>query len=144
MIVDDDRAHGESLSDLLNAKGHEAYFAANLSEAKWLLGLFRFHLAILDYDMPGLTGPQVARKLQENCPELRAAVMSARKVSRQRRVELGAFPFLPKPICVEELMALISASTSREATKSIMVRVSFPLQRHPQKNPRRTPRKSPE
>ena len=75
LIIDDDKPHGESLADLLNSSGHEAYFASSLDDAQWLLELFRFNIALVDYDMPVLDGPEVARRLQEHDPELRAEAL---------------------------------------------------------------------
>jgi DNA-binding NtrC family response regulator len=129
LIIDDDRAHGESLSDLLNSRGHDAYFAPNVSEARWLLGLFRFDLAIVDYDMPDGVGPQVARSLEELDPELKAIVMSARQKDVELRRELEHFPFLPKPIRVEELLGAIAHFAHQQRGSSLVVRVSFPLER---------------
>ncbi|MCZ6794845.1 MAG: response regulator [Planctomycetota bacterium] len=129
LIIDDDRAHGESLSDLLNSRGHEAYFAPSLSEATWLFDLFRFDLAILDHDMPDLTGPQVARKLRTGDPAIRTILMSARESNRESCRALGSVPFLDKPIDVDRLLKLIGDLASPEAS-SLILRLSFPLERY--------------
>ena len=134
LIVDDDRAHGESLCDLLNSRGHEAYFASSWPEAEWLLGLFRFELAILDYDMPGVTGPQLARQLREVDPHLHSALMSARELDERRRQEAGPLPFIPKPIRVEDLLDLISEITAPRSSHAVTVRLSFPLLPRPGRN----------
>ena len=127
LIIDDDKAHGESLADLLNTRGHEAYFASCLNEAQWLLDLFRFNLAIVDYDMPDYNGPQVAKRLQAIDPELRAIVMSARQNDATRLDELGSLPFVPKPISVDGLLELIIDVSHQQAGTALVVRVSFPL-----------------
>jgi len=127
LIIDDDKPHGESLADLLNSSGHEAYFASSLDDAQWLLELFRFNIALVDYDMPVLDGPEVARRLQEHDPELRAVVMSARENDATRRSELGALPFVPKPISADGLLALIVEVASQQAGTALVVRVEFPL-----------------
>ena len=129
LIIDDDRAHGESLSDLLNSRDHEAYFAPSLSEATWLFDLFRFDLAILDHDMPDLTGPQVARKLQTGDPAIRTILMSARESNRESCQDIGSVPFLDKPIDVDRLLAIIGDLASPEAS-SLILRLSFPLERY--------------
>ena len=130
LILDDDRAHGESLTDLLNSRGHEAYFAASFDDACWLLELFRFGLAILDHDMPDVTGLQAAREIIARDPEVRTAVMSAREIGREVSDAPGSVSFLAKPISVETLLALIGRL---ESGKSIALRLSFPLQRYPRR-----------
>ncbi|HLU49756.1 MAG TPA: response regulator [Planctomycetota bacterium] len=137
LIIDDDRPHGESLSDLLNARGHEAYFAPSLPEADWLLELFRFHLALLDWDMPERSGPQVARALVERDPALRPVLMSAREPRPGDLLAEKAppMPFLPKPIRVDTLLALIASLSSDSL--SLTLRLEFPLDRY--RRPRRRP-----
>ncbi|MEM7233401.1 MAG: response regulator [Planctomycetota bacterium] len=124
LIIDDDTAHGETLSDLLTTRGHEAYFSPSLDEAGWLLDLFRFQVALLDYDMPDMTGPQVAQQLATRDPDLHPIVMSARSVNRQR---VGSkMPFVEKPIRIDELIGMM---THLVAGRSLIVRVEFPLLR---------------
>ena len=123
LIIDDDRAHGEALADLLASRGHEAYFAPDLDEADWLLGLFRFQLALIDCDMPGRSGHDVATKLAERDPETRLVLMSAREAHREA-CQRRAFPFLAKPIGVDALTALIGQWS---AGTSLVRRLSFPI-----------------
>ena len=134
LIIDDNRAHGESLSELLNSHGFEAYFAPDLAEADWLCGLFRFQLAILDHDMPGLNGPEVAEKLTSRNPQLRSVVMSASESNRRFCEEKGHFPFLPKPFSLEQLLALVSHLGLVEGGASLVRRLAFPLQKYTRKN----------
>ena len=117
LIIDDDRAHGESLSDLLNSRGHEAYFAESLSDADWLLELFPFQLAILDYDMPGLDGVDTLSRLRA-LPGGRAArviVVSASvgPEAIHRFAVLGVQDFLRKPVDIEGLVGVITALAKR-------------------------------
>ncbi len=130
LIIDDDRAHGETLSDLLNSRGHEAYYAHSLPEVDWLFELFRFPLVILDHDMPGLTGPQFAERLLVRDPELRAIVMSARDVRRELAQGDAELPFLSKPIDIDALLALIITIGGERTGTSLIRRLAFPLQRY--------------
>lgn len=127
LIVDDDQAHGESLSDLLNSKGHEAHFARDLPEARWLVDLLRFRLALLDHDMVPMTGPQIARELIALDPRLQAVVMSAREENERHAREMGALPFLAKPIRVPELFHLIERVEIRILGNPVARRLEFPV-----------------
>lgn len=127
LIIDDDRAHGESLADLLNTRGHEAYFAPCLAEAQWLLDLFSFNLALIDYDMPERSGPHVARDLLALDPNLRCVVMSARENDPSRLDQLGGLPFVSKPISIDGLCRLIFEVMEEAAGSALVVRLEFPL-----------------
>ena len=124
LIIDDDRVHGESLSELLETRGHEAYFAPTLDEARWLLDLFRFRLAILDHDMPDATGLEVAAALHSIDPGIQPVLMSANDENRRRAAAAGLTPFLSKPIAIEGLLDLMGEI---EAGTSIMLRVAYPV-----------------
>lgn len=127
LIIDDDRAHGESLADLLDSLGHEAYYGASLEDALWLTELFRFELAILDHDMPRHTGLQVAREILARVPGLPTALMSARRIEREALEEFVSTPFLAKPIDTRVVLELIRAI---DAGTSLTRRLSFPLDKY--------------
>ena len=129
LIIDDDVAHGESLTDLLQTRGHEAYFARSFPEACWLLDLFRFQLAVVDYDMPGLNGLELFRRLRTQDATLKAIIMSAREPDGRLLEELESTPFLPKPFRVKQLLEAISRTLPTPLSSPPMLRVSFSLQR---------------
>lgn len=108
LVLDDYRSHGESLAELLHSRGHEALYAANYQNAEWLLELFPFDFAILDFDMPDLSGPAVAARLARRSPPVRSAIMSAQPLTAPRRDELGGLRFLHKPFALARLLELLS------------------------------------
>ena len=103
LIIDDDVAHGESLTDLLQTRGHEAYFARSFPEACWLLDLFRFQLAVVDYDMPGLNGPELVRRLRTQDATLKAIKVDKRfegfALVREPRLSV-----MPVPAKIDKLL----------------------------------------
>jgi len=127
LIIDDDTAHGESLADLLNTRGHDAYFASSLDEARWLLDLFSFDLALIDFEMPEHDGPAVASALSEIDGGLRCIVMSARVNDAGCQHELGDLPFVSKPISIDDLLDLLLRVVADRAGSSLVVRLAFPL-----------------
>lgn len=120
LVMDDYRSHGESLVELLASKGHEALYAETYDDAEWLLDLFRFDAALLDFDMPGMSGPAVAARVSKRVPHVRAWIMSAKAPTGQRLKELGGLQFLHKPVQLEALLALI-LETERELTGRALV-----------------------
>lgn len=129
LVIDDDVAHGETVTDLLNTKGHEAFSARSLPDARWLIDLFDFQLAIVDYDMPLVKGSEVARELQARLPNLKAVVMSAREPHEGVREDLGPLPYLRKPIRIEELLETIRQLHPPPSGSALVRRVSFSLVR---------------
>jgi len=109
LIVDDDPIDAESLADLVELLGHEAHVARSHADAAWLLDLFRFDLALLDFDMPSRTGPEIARWLAGHQRGLPSIILSAHQHTRRRREELAGLPCLAKPVLVDTLSSLLAS-----------------------------------
>jgi DNA-binding response OmpR family regulator len=127
LVLDDYRSHGESLTDYLQSKGHEAIFAESYRDVGWLLDLFRFDLAILDHDMPEASGPAVAAQLAERTPAVRSVIVSAREPADLH----AGLVFLRKPVAVEELLRVITAIERERTGSPLVVRSSFQVIRNP-------------
>jgi CheY-like chemotaxis protein len=64
LVADDYPDTGESLQILLKLWGHEALVTRSGREALAAAEAFRPHVALLDFQMPGLNGGEVARRLR--------------------------------------------------------------------------------
>ena len=137
LILDDYRTHAESLVDLLESLGHEAIAARDSGDADWLLQLFRFDLAILDFDMPERSGPAVARDFEIRYPEMPSIIMSAHRPEGARRRELGALPFLPKPLDRSILDSLLNAVLRCQAGSPLVLRAFYPVVKYEQRESQR-------
>jgi len=133
LVIDDYQSHGESLAEFLQTRGHEAMYSGGYADAEWLLGLFRFDLAILDFDMPGMSGPAMAAKLAERFPRLRSLIVSAHAPVGKRRAELGDLPFIKKPVPPQELLDFIEAMNRERVGFSIVLRSAYSLVRYGRK-----------
>ena len=129
LIIDDYKTYGESLVSMIQVLGHAAQYAPSYSEAKWLLDLFPFELALLDFDMPAMTGPTIAAKLTKRFPEMHPVIMSARPPDAIRRAEIGNWKFLQKPLSREVLQDLLSQLTVEKTGVRLMLRPSFEIVR---------------
>jgi DNA-binding NtrC family response regulator len=125
LVMDDYRPHGESLTELLQTKGHDAIYAQCFADAEWLFGLFRFDAAFIDFDMPALSGPAVAAILSEKFPSLRSVIISAHAPVGARRVELGDLLFLQKPVPVDTLWELVAMIEREQAGSSLVRRTIY-------------------
>ncbi len=109
LLVEDDRALREALSDTLALAGHD-YRAVDCAEAA-LRALHEesFSLVISDVNMPGMDGHQLLRIIRERQPQLPMLLMTAhgaveRAVDAMRQ---GAADYLVKPFEPKALLALV-------------------------------------
>lgn len=72
-------------------------------------------LAVLDVQMPGMSGLELSRRLKENDPSIGIILLTARdSVSdRVRGLDAGADDYLPKPFAIAELAARLRALLRR-------------------------------
>jgi diguanylate cyclase (GGDEF)-like protein len=109
LIADDDPVSRRLLENTLARLGHKVVSVADGSEAlRTILRPDGPHLAILDWDMPGLDGPAVCRAIRERpVPYVYIILLTAR--DRQEDMVAGldaeADDFLRKPLNVIELAA---------------------------------------
>ena len=114
LVADDDRTSVLRLRRTLQQLGYEVITASNGTEALHKLQQTRApQLAIIDWMMPGLDGPDVIRQLrkQGDEPYTYAVLLTSRR-DRQFMVEgldAGADDFLSKPIHADELRARLRA-----------------------------------
>jgi len=112
LIVDDEVAILEALTDILSVEGYEVDTAANGAEALEHVGKARPDLILLDLMMPVMDGQEMLRRLKED-PNLRAipvVVMSAGRVSKS---ELHGSRFLAKPFELDDLLDTVAAELSK-------------------------------
>jgi FixJ family two-component response regulator len=105
-VVDDDRFFLEALVRLLRAARLETVSFEN----PWLfLDYVKDHsvsLAIIDLQMPELSGLEVQQRLYEIAPEVAVIIITGNASATDREVALarGAIAFLLKPIRRDELL----------------------------------------
>ena len=111
LIVDDEEAVRTVAGAVLHRHGAKVLFAANGTEA---LSLYRqqrdqINLVLLDLTMPGLSGEDVLRELQQIGGPVRVIVMSgySEDETMQRCAELGAVAFLRKPFELPTVIAKV-------------------------------------
>ncbi|ASA20392.1 response regulator transcription factor [Paenibacillus donghaensis] len=115
LIIDDEQALVQLLSEELTANGHEVLAAYDGNEGV-LLAAAEPELVILDIMMPGLNGFEVCRTIRDwvSCPII---FLSARQseADKIRGLTLGGDDYVLKPFGLRELMARIEANLRREA-----------------------------
>jgi DNA-binding NtrC family response regulator len=110
LIVDDDIAIREALSEALADLGHAPYAVADGAAALDWLGQHHADAVLLDLRMPGLDGMEVLRRIRGQIDPPPVAVLTAVPTSTNtiEAMRLGAADHLAKPIGRAELSALVT------------------------------------
>jgi FixJ family two-component response regulator len=111
-IVDDDDAHRSSLENLIRSVG---LWAKGFSSAEAFLGSNHMHetsCLVLDVRMPGMSGPDLQRRMAVANSPLPIIFITAHEDDAQRTqaLEAGAVAFLHKPFYEDELLNAIEAA----------------------------------
>src|SRR5579864_6765762 len=123
LIVDDDRAMGETLAEGLADRGYEAVAMASSREAAALLERDRIDALVTDLRMPHVGGLELLAISRRTDPTRPVIVMTAYSAvdTAIESIRQGAYHYLTKPFKVDELAlfldrALGEARLRREAT----------------------------
>ncbi|WP_298189846.1 response regulator [Novosphingobium sp.] len=116
LVVDDEAALREPLSDYLVRQGFAASQAASAAEARARLAAEAFDIVLLDIMMPGEDGLSLCRHLIE-ARQLPVIFLTARGEATDRIVglEIGADDYVVKPFDPRELVARIRSVLRRAA-----------------------------
>lgn len=120
LIVDDDRALAEMLSEYLAGENFITHHAEDGAAALARIETRDFDLVVLDVMMPGLDGFEVLTRLRRGS-EVPVLMLTARGSDDDRvaGLELGADDYLAKPFNPRELVARIRAILRRRESAAI-------------------------
>ena len=111
LIIDDDPMVRQ-LTRMALAGQYSCLEAADAETAYALLDRDPPDLIILDWVLPGLSGPNLVRRLHRDkeLGRIPVIIVSARgeEQTRKTAVELGAAGYLPKPFDVKDLRELVA------------------------------------
>lgn len=124
LIVDDDPAMRDALSEAARDLGYDTRVAASGPEAIELLDSQMIDAVLLDVRMSGMDGIEVLRRIRARAHPPPVAVLTAHATATNtiEAMRLGAFDHLTKPIGREEvsrvLTGMLAARTEPTALKS--------------------------
>jgi CheY-like chemotaxis protein len=112
LVVDDEEAVAEVLSDMLLSTGHSPAVATSGTEAVERLRREPFDVVLTDLAMPGMTGWEVARAAKGVAPAVRVVLVSGFgvEVPVEEMHAHGVDLVLAKPIRIEDLAGALAAS----------------------------------
>ena len=119
LIVDDEKAMRLALSGLLSREGYQVETADSGEAAVQAIAAGRFHVAITDLSMTGISGMQVLEHARRVDPDLAVIMITAHgseKVAVQA-MKLGAVDYLPKPFDNDEVRMVV-----RRAMETVLLK----------------------
>lgn len=120
LVVDDDDAVREMISDALVLAGYEVTKSSNGREAIETLRSYPADLIVTDVNMPVMDGYKLVEKLRANGNSIPVIFLTARneKPDVTQGLKLGADDYITKPFGLEELSLRISAILRRTKTSN--------------------------
>ncbi|HZQ01033.1 MAG TPA: response regulator [Reyranella sp.] len=100
LIVEDDVVQCEEMASFLARSGLQVVTANNAAQAQRIVASVTPRVALLDYNLPDITGVELAGALRAALPETAILMMSGRidGLSEQTLAKLGITVFLNKPL----------------------------------------------
>ena len=118
LLVEDEQELAGAEQTVLQRHGHVVDSSADGLEGWTLLSgeMARYELAIVDWMLPGLSGPELCRRCRAAGFVLPLLLLSARAETGDRveGLDAGADDYLSKPFAMEELLARVRALQRRQ------------------------------
>ena len=114
LIVDDDNNIRETLRDLLGDT-HECHTADRAEQALAYLELETYDVVLTDIAMPGLTGHDILKRIQQEHPTTPVIVISgnSQEEAATELLSMGAFAFIAKPFRLEDVESTVVRAIAR-------------------------------
>jgi DNA-binding NtrC family response regulator len=115
LITDDDAITCHLLAKVLQGENYQVEWVQNGEAALKRLAEESYDLLVIDVRLPGMTGLDVTRTLQNKYPSLPVVVMTAFG-SMETAIEAireGAFDYISKPMNLEELKHTVARALNR-------------------------------
>lgn len=117
LVIEDDLALAAALREFLSGEGHRPEVSHNGADGLDILKFSGFDLALIDWQLPGLNGPDICREYRNfggKTPIL-MLTQKAKIEDKEYGLDAGADDYLPKPFEIRELAARVRALLRRSA-----------------------------
>ncbi len=116
LAVDDDPLVLRMMARMFDVAHFDTVCCRSVVEALEAMQRRRFHAAVSDVGMPGVSGMELLRCARQMTPELPVIIVSGGGAEEQQARDLGAFGYLLKPLNIDELLALVRRAARLDPT----------------------------
>ncbi len=115
LIVEDDKHLSELVVDWLTAEKYSTEAVYKGTDGLERLKFYKYDVVILDWEMPGMTGPEVVRHFRDDGGTTPILMLTGKKEIEEKAegLDAGADDYLTKPFEMKELSARLRALLRR-------------------------------
>ncbi|MCB8992040.1 MAG: response regulator transcription factor [Ardenticatenaceae bacterium] len=116
LVVDDEKTTRLALCEAFNQVGYQADHAGSGHDALSELATSHYDVVILDLQMPGMSGVQVLKEVEQMAPNTAFVVFTAHASTDTAIAALrsGAVDYLRKPVSLERLFAVVERAVKKQ------------------------------
>jgi AmiR/NasT family two-component response regulator len=130
LLVEDDKLVASTLAEALTAHGYAVSVAGSAEDARDLLAAERFHLAILDERLPGMSGLDLAAIMRDRYALPLIFLTAFADPERvQCAIDRGALAYLLKPVDIDQLLPALRTALARAEELRLLRHNGHHLQR---------------
>ena len=124
LIVDDDDKIRDTLNDLLS-ESYECHTADRAEQALAFLELQSYDVVLTDISMPGLSGHEILKRIQERHPTTPVIVISgnSEQAAAKTLIEQGAYAYIAKPFYLDDVESAVVRAIARHHELSNIMNV---------------------
>ncbi len=111
LIIDDQPDILEVLTEIIEILDHEVVAISSGNNLDKKFQTNDFDIVITDYQMPDMTGVDIAKKVKSKYPDTKVYIISGyhQLLSEEKMCEYGVSGLLDKPFEIEELKRILNA-----------------------------------
>ncbi len=116
LVIDDDRGHAETLSEVIEKEGHDCSLAFNGTEGSNAIEKESFDIIITDLVMNDLSGLDILRKAKGKSPDTEVLIVTgyASEETAIEALDEGACDYIAKPLKIPILRAKLRKALGRQ------------------------------
>ena len=109
LIIDDQPEILEILSEVIEILGHEVHAITSGKELDQVFSAHSIDIVISDYQMPDMTGYEIAEVIKEKYPLVKVYIVSGYHgiLSSEKMLKYGVCGLLDKPFKMDELEKIL-------------------------------------